>query len=203
MRFHNKVKDYLKVCSFGLVAGVFSRFVNFFPSGNLWTVSSLVTFYGLWIICASVLIWRSTSHLSAGFNVLLFFLVTDTVYHATTFLLGIIAPSFGFNGFHVQQFLYYAIASIVCGVIAFVLYSWSHSNWYSAIALAIPIGLLAAETMTVLQLLQNYQTHLLQLLLNAGFCLYLGLQFRKLTKYKELYTVSIILILGLSYQYLF
>lgn len=203
MRFHNKAKDYLKVCSFGLIVGLLARFLDFVPSVNLWSVSSLGNFYGLGIICAAVFIWRSTSHLASGLNVFLFFLITNAVYFASAFVLGFLIPNHGYDGFDTQQFLHYAISSIFCGIAAFILYSWSHSNWYSAIALAVPIGLIAAETMIVWKLLQNYQTHLLQLLLNVGFCLYLGLQFRKLTKYKELYTVSVIVISGLSYQYIF
>lgn len=203
MRFHNKIRDYLRVCSFGLIAGIFTRLTDFIPYDSLWNIHTITTLYGVWIICAAVMIWRSTSHLAAGLNVLLFFLLTTAVYFGSEFLMGILFPQLGYNGFQTQQFLYYAIASVVCGIIAFILYSWSHKNWYSAIALAIPIGLLAAETIIVLKHLHNNHTDLFQVILNAGFCLFLGIQFRKQTKFKELYTVSVIVITGLVYRYVF
>ena len=203
MRFHNNVKNYLQVISFGLTAGILARGMDFMPNTGLWNVSSIVTMYGLWIILAAVFIWRSTSHLAAGLNVLFLYLFTALAYFGSAFLLGIFLPRLGYGGFAARQFLYYAAVSVGCGILALILYSWCHGNWYGAIMLAVPIGLLAAETAIVLKLLHAQQTHLLQLLLNAGFCLYLGLQFRKLTKFKELYTVSVILFFGLSYQFLF
>lgn len=203
MRFHNKIRNYLQVCSFGLIAGILARFTDFLPYDSLWNIHSIIALYGLWIICAAVFIWRSTSHLAAGLNVLLFFLLANAAYFGSEFLLGLLFPQLGYGGFQTKQFLYYVVASLICGVAAFILYSWNHGNWYGAIALAIPIGLLAAETITVLNLLHKNHTHLLPVLLDAGFCLYLGLQFRKLTKYKELYTVSVIAITYFAYKFLY
>lgn len=203
MRFHNNIKCYLQVISSGLTAGILALALDFLPGNGLWSISSLASMYGLWIICACVFLWRSSSHLAAGLNVLFFYLFTALAFFGSIFLLGVFIPRLGYGGFATKQFLHYAAVSLGCGILSFILYSWSHNNWYGAIMLAVPIGLLAAETIIVLKLLHTYQTHLLQLLLNAGFCLYLGLQFRKLTKFKELFTVSVIFIAGLSYQFLF
>ena len=203
MRFHNKIRDYLRVCSFGLFAGILARATDFVPYDSLWNIHTFTALYGVWIICAAILIWRSTSHLASGLNVLLFFLFTTVAYFGSEFLIGIFFPQLGYSGFETKAFIHYAITSAVCGVAAFILYSWSHGNWYSAIALAIPIGLLTAETIIVLKQLQNNHTNLFQVILNAGFCLYLGIQFRKQTKFKELYTVSVIAITGLVYKFVF
>jgi len=203
MRFRNKIRDYLQVCSLGLFAGIVARVLDFVPYDSLWNIHTVTSLYGVWIICAAVFIWRSTSHLVAGLNVLLFFLLTDTAYFGSEFLLGVFFPKLGYSGFETKLFLYYAVVSVVCGVAAFILYSWNHGNWYSAIALAVPIGFLAGETIIVLRQLHNSHTNLLQVLLNAGFCLFLGIQFRKQTKFKELYTVSVIIITGLVYQFIY
>lgn len=203
MHFHNKFKDYLHICSYGLIAGVLARLTDFLPTSNLWYIQSISTLHGFWIICMAVLIWRSVSHLTAGINVLLFCLFATTAYFGSAYLLALIHSNFQYGDFQTKTFLNYVMISVACGIAAFVLYAWSHGNWYSAVVLAIPIGLLTAETITVLMMLNKNQTHLFQVLLNAGFCLYLGLQFRKLTKFKELYTVSVIAITGLLYHFLF
>lgn len=203
MRFHNKLRDYAQVCSFGLFAGILARLTDFLPMDTLWSFPTIATMYGFWVVTVIVLVWRSTSHLTAGLNALLYLLFASVAFYGLQYLLGRFFPQFGISGFPVRMFLYRCVVSVVCGVAAMILYFWNHKAWYAAILLAVPIGILAAEAIHVLIQLQQYQTHLFQLLFNTGFCLYLGIQFRKMTKFKELYTVSVIAVTALCHYFLF
>lgn len=203
MRFHNKLKDYAQVCSFGLLAGILARLTDFLSMESLWSFPTIATMYGFWVVTVVILIWRSASHLTAGLNTFLYLLFSTIAFYGLQYLLGKFFPQFGISGFPVRTFLYRCVASLICGMAAMILYFWNHKAWYAAILLALPIGLLAAESINVLVQLHQYHTHLFQLLFNAGFCLYLGIQFRKMTKVKELYTVSVIAVTALSNYFLF
>lgn len=203
MRFHNKFKDYAKVCSFGLLAGTLARLTDLLPIGTLWSFSTIATLFGVWIVTVTLLIWRSTSHLTAGLNTFFYLLFTTVAFYGLQYILGIFLPQFDVGFFPMRLFLYSCVAALICGFVALIFYFWNHKTWYAALLLALPIGALAAESVSVLLLLQQYHTHLFQLLFDAGFCLYLGIQFRKTTKFKELYTVSVIAFAAVTYYFLF
>jgi len=203
MRFHNKFRDYAKICSFGMLAGALSLMTTFLPAGTLWSFSTITTLYGFWIVTSVLLIWRSTSHLTAGLNVFLYLVFTTIAFYGLKYILGFFLPQSENSSFQFQPLLHFAVSAFVCGIAALILYLWNHKSWYGSILLAAPIGLLAAESLYTLFLLQQHQTHLFQMLFNAGFCLYLGIQFRKMAKSKEIYSVSVIGFAALSYYFIY
>ena len=203
MRFHNKFKDYATICSFGIFAGVVARLTDFLSMNTLWSFPTIATLYGFWIITVILIIWRSTSHLTAGINTFFYLLCATVAFFGLQYILGKFVPHYPIKAFPFRRFLYYCVGSLICGLIGAILYFWNHKGWYAAILLAAPLGVLTAESIHDLILLQRYHTHLFQLIFNAGFCLYLGIQFRKMTKFKELYTVSVIAVTALCYYFLF
>ncbi len=203
MRLNNRLNDYIKVSSFGLAAGIIARLTDCLSMDSLWSFPTIATLFGFWIITVTIIIWRSTSHLTAGLNSFLYLFFTTVAFYGLQFILGLFLPKFDIGGFPTRVFLSYVIVSAICGIAGAILYFWNHKAWYSAILMAAPLGVLTSETISVLILLQRNQTHLFQVILNAGFAIYLGVQFRKQTKFKELYTVSIIMITALTYYYLY
>ncbi len=203
MRFHNRFKDYATVSFLGLFAGIIARLTDFCSMDTLWSFPTIATLFGFWIVTVTLIIWRSTSHLTAGLNTFLYLLCMTVAYYGLQYLFGLFLPGFALEEFPLHLFIAYCAASAVCGLLAVILYFWNRKSWYAAILLAAPIGVLAAETLSVLVLLQRHQTHLFQLIFNAGFCLYIGLQFRKSTRYKELYTVSVIAFASACYYFLY
>lgn len=202
MRFHNRFKDYLRVSSIGILIGVLAQLICHQSFDNLWSLPSLATMYGFWVVAACFLIWRSSSHIAAGLHVLFFLFFTTLSYYGIPFLMGFVFPYFYGTIFPVSTFLYNCLSIFICGIAAIVLYCWNHHKWYNAILLALPIGLLTAESLHVLSLLHTQQTHLLQLLFNAGFGMYFGLQFRKMAHNKEIYTVTVIAVTWLTNRYI-
>lgn len=140
------LKSPVTVVLIGIFAGILCRFSDLFPYESLWSLSSIATLFGFWIVSVGVITMYSTSHKMAFSNTFLYLFGMTLAFYALKYLLGLFVPQFDNDGvFQTQLFLVYTGLSLLCGLGSAVLYFWNKSRWYSSMLYALPAGALLAE----------------------------------------------------------
>ena len=130
----------------GIFAGILCRLSDLFPYESLWSLSSVATLFGFWIVSVSVITMHSTSHKAAFKNTFLYMFGMTIAFYTLKYLLGLFVPQFDNDGvFQTNLFLLYTGLSLICGFGSAVLYFWNRGSWYSSILYALPSGALFAE----------------------------------------------------------
>ena len=130
----------------GIFAGILCRLSDLFPYESLWSLSSVATLFGFWIVSVSVITMYSTSHKAAFQNTFLYMFGMTIAFYTLKYLLGLFVPQFDNDGvFQTNLFLLYTGVSLICGFGSAVLHFWNRVSWYSSILYALPAGALFAE----------------------------------------------------------
>ena len=168
----------------GISAGILCRLSDFFPYESLWSLSSIATLFGFWIVSISVITMHSTSHKAAFANTFLYLFGMTLAFYALKYLLGVFVPQFDNDGaFQTRLFLLYTGLSLPCGLGSAVLYFWNNPRWYSGILYALPTGALLAEGIACGIVLMTRHILLGQtmfdLMATAYFCVVMGKRAQK------------------------
>lgn len=130
----------------GILMGIMCRLSDLFPYEDLWSLSSIATLFGFWIVSVSAITMYSTSHKTAFKNTFLYMFSMTLAFYTLKYLLGLFVPQFDNDGvFQTNLFLVYTGLSIICGFGSAILYFWNRVSWYSSILYALPVGALFAE----------------------------------------------------------
>ena len=65
-RLEHTVGSYGKIFLIGMLIGGICRLADYFPGDTLWSLSSIQTLLGFWVITNTLIVLFSTSHLCAG-----------------------------------------------------------------------------------------------------------------------------------------
>ncbi|TWT01874.1 hypothetical protein [Planomicrobium sp. CPCC 101079] len=190
---------YLLFAALGLVAGILTRLTDFFPSGDLWSFSSIATLFGFWMVTVTLVIYVSRSNKDAAVNVLLYLFMMNFGFYFLNYILGLFIPLFYTEGVQWDLFIVYNLLALICSAVGYVLYYWNRSGRLSSFLYALPVSGLAAETVGVGIYLAKHQTFLFQFLFDiAGLIVFGGWFYRKANN-KLLYIAAIAVVSSSSY----
>ncbi|MDP4181942.1 MAG: hypothetical protein Q8942_12725 [Bacillota bacterium] len=182
MRFKDSFKSYLLVIGLGLLAGIITTLLNLFPNDTLWSLSSIASVFGFWMITVTLIVYFSSSNKNASINVFLYLASMNFNFYFLQGVLGLFLPRFH----NVENFInwgllnkYNALA-LVCAIVSFVLYYWNKNNKISSVLYALPICGLGSETIGVIFYLVVAHTYLFQVFLDClGLALLICLFYKK------------------------
>lgn len=198
-KFQNSIHSYLLVFIIGIISGILTRLTDFFPADTLWSLGSVATLFGYWIVTVVLVIYFSSSNLNAAINAGMYLLAMSFSFYFMQYILGLFLPEFDNGGFKYSLFGLYAILSLVCGIISYVLYFWNKKNRWNSVLYALPAGGLAAETIGVgLYLLRNH-TFLFQFLFDLFSLVFIGIWFYKKAFCKWMYILTALITSFLGY----
>lgn len=183
---------------FGLAAGMITRLSDFFPNDDLWSLSSIATLFGFWMVTVTLVIYFSSSNINAAINVFVYLTAMNFSFYFLNYVLGFFVPMFDNEGFQWSLFIFFTMFALVCSVISYVLYFWNKENKWSNVLYALPVSGLAAETIGVSIYLYNNHTFLFQLIFNSVSLIILGYWFYRKANNKWIYiaTIGMITLIG-------
>lgn len=194
----NSLKSYILSTGLGILAGIITRLLDFFPNDNLWSFSSIATLFGFWILTVTLVIYFSSSNINAAINVILYLFSMNFSFYFLLYILGFFIPRFYNEGFQWNLFMLYNIFALVCGIIAYVLYFWNKWNKSSSLLYALPVSGLVAETIAVGIYFYKNDTFLFQLIFDFLSLVILGGWFYKKVNNKLIYilTIGVVSLIG-------
>jgi len=190
-RFTHSAKSYAAVFLIGILAGCVCRLADFFPADTLWSLSSIQTLAGFWIITNTVIVLRSSSNVCAGLSSFLYMFGMTLSFYGLKAILGIWIPLFS-GGFQTSLFVLFTILSIPCGIAAFILYYWNRKTVFQSVLCALPVGALASEAAAISIYFLDHHTFLFQLLMDVAGGIVLGSVFYQKADRKALYLASLL-----------
>lgn len=182
-------KSYIIILFVGILIGCICRLLDYFPADTLWSFSSPQTLFGFWIITNTIVVMLSTSNVCAGISSFLYMFGMTLSFYGLQAILGMFIPLFS-GGFRMSLFVLFSVASIPCGIAAFILHYWNRDHVINSVLYALPVGALAAEAIAVSIYLLKYHTFLFQLLMDSVGVLIFGVLFFKKAKSKMLYIIA-------------
>jgi len=186
------IKSYTKIFFIGILVGCICRLADFFPADTLWSLSSIQTLFGFWIITNTIIVLLSTSNICAGISSFLYMFGMTLSFYGLQAILGIFIPMFS-GMFRLSLFVMFTFLSIPCAIAAFVLYYWNKEHIFNSVLYSLPVGALVAEAIAVSIYFLEHHTFLFQLLMDSiGAIVFLFMFYRRV-KSKELYLISAII----------
>ena len=188
-RLEYTVGSYGKIFLIGMLIGGICRLADYFPGDTLWSLSSIQTLLGFWVITNTLIVLFSTSHLCAGKSSFLYMFGMTLSFYGLQAVLGTFSPLLS-GGFRFSLFVMLSLLSIPCGMAAFFLYDWNRDRELSSILYALPVGALAAEAAALAIYLSSHQKFLFQLLMDGVGMLAFGALFYRRTRNRKLFISS-------------
>lgn len=182
----------------GLIAGVLTRLTDFCPAGGLWSMNSIATLFGFWMVTVTLVICVSTSNLRAAANVLLYLFCMNTAFYGLKYLLGRFLPQFD-GAFQWDLFWLYNGLALACAVVSYVLYFWNKGGALGSVLRGLPVGGLLAETVGVGLYLSAQHTFLFQFLFDLAGLALIGWWFFKKAKSKPAYLAAVLAVGAAGY----
>lgn len=195
MRLKHTFKSYLLVILLGLLAGFITRLSDLFPSDTLWSLSSIATLFGFWMVTTTLVIYFSSSNKNAAINVFLYLASMNFSFYFLEGVFGLVHAQFSeihFMNWHL--FNTYTVIALVCACIGFVLYNWNKQNKISSVLYALPISGLLAETIGVTVYLYYHHTYLGQFIFDFLSFILLGGWFYKKAASKRIYIMTVLIV---------
>ncbi|WP_150285219.1 hypothetical protein [Rummeliibacillus sp. TYF-LIM-RU47] len=185
------LKSYILFVCIGLATGIITRLTDFFPYNNLWSLSSIATLYGFWMVTVTLVIYFSVSNINAAINVFVYLMGMNVSFYLLIYILGFFTPRFYEEEFQWNLFILYSIFALVCSAISYVLYYWNKENRISSFLYALPVSGLVAETLAVGIYLYNHHTFLFQLIFDLISLILIGSWFYQKANNKLMYIATI------------
>lgn len=182
----------------GLIAGVLTRLTDFCPAGGLWSMNSIATLFGFWMVTVTLVICVSTSNLRAAANVLIYLFCMNVAFYGLKYLLGRFLPQFD-GGFQWSLFWLYNGLALFCAAVSYLLYFWNKGGLPGSVLRGLPVGGLLAETVGVGLYLSAQHTFLFQFLFDLAGLLLIGLWFFKKAKSKTAYLAAALVVGAAGY----
>lgn len=200
MRFKQNLKSYMLIIILGLIAGLITRLSDLLPDDTLWSLSSIATLFGFWMVTTTLVIYFSSSNKNAAINVFLYLVSMNFSFYFFEGVFGLLNPQFKDIQFINWSLLNgYNCVALVCALISFVLYYWNKQNKMNGFLYALPISGLLAETIGVSIYLYNNHTYLGQAIFDFLSFIILGYWFYRKANSKLIYIITIIIVSMIGY----
>lgn len=200
MRFKHNLKSYMLVMILGLIAGFITRLSDLFPDDTLWSLSSIATLYGFWMVTTTLVIYFSSSNKNSAINVFLYLVSMNFSFYFWEGVFGFVHSQFSEIEFINWSLLNtYNVIALICAFIGFVLYYWNKQNKINSFLYALPISGLLAETIGVSIYLYNHHTYLGQVVFDFLSFIILGYWFYKKANSKLIYIITMIIVSLIGY----
>lgn len=190
-KLRNNLQSYMLVVLIGLAVGLVTRLSDFFPNDTLWAFSSIATLFGFWIVTATLIIYFSSSNINAAVNAFLYLFSMSFSFYFFYYIFGFFSQRFYNEGFNWNLFILYAMGSLMCGIVGYILYYWNRGGRIGSVLYALPIGGLLAEIVGVAIYLYVNHVYLFQLVFNVLSIIILGTLFWRKAQYKSVYVAAI------------
>lgn len=183
----------------GCLAGILTRLTDFFPYDSLWSLSSIATLFGFWMVTVTLVVLFSRSNRNAAVNVMLYLTAMNISFYLLKYILGLFLPMFDNEGFHWNLLALYTALACLCSIGGFVLYFWNKGGSPGSFLYGLPIGGLGAETVAVGLYLFHNKTFLFQFLFDLVGMAAIGYVFWKRAENKILYTGTAVVVAAAGY----
>ena len=189
MEIKDSTRSYSALFFLGILAGVICRLSDFFPYESLWSLSSIATLFGFWIVSVTAITYCSSSGQGAFWNAFLYMLGMTVSFYGLKSILGLSMARFS-GAFPTALFLAYSAMALVCGIGSSILYLWNRENRFASVLCALPAGALLAEGIACLTVLWNRHMLLGQTLFDFAFALLFGILLYRKAKNKILFFLT-------------
>lgn len=201
-RLEHTGKSYITIFIIGILIGCICRLLDYFPADTLWSLSSIQTLFGFWIITNTIIVLLSSSNVCAGISSFLYMFGMTLSFYGLQAILGMFIPLFS-GGFRLSLFVMFTVLSIPCAIAAFILYYWNKDNIFNSVLYSLPIGALVAETIAITMYFTKYHTFLFQLLMDSVGIIILGILFFRRVKSRSIYAIAFVISTVLFYFVLY
>ncbi len=201
LKLKDTKKSYIVVVIFGFVVGIITELVNLLPNNDLWGLSSIAGAFGFWIFSTTIIIYLSSSNKNAMINAFLYLTNMCIGYYLLQGIIDLINPTITVDKIFQWDHLFYWIGiSILCGIVAYILYFWNNDKKiYSSFLYALPVAGMFSDTVNNCLKFHYSHTQLLQTILDIVFLTILFILFFKKSNKKVIYIATIVLVAFVGY----
>ncbi|MCA5962979.1 hypothetical protein LC724_24870 [Blautia sp. RD014234] len=89
---------------------------GFFPYDSLWSLSSIATLFGFWMVTVTLVVLFSRSNRNAAVNVMLYLTAMNISFYLLKYILGLFLPMFDNEGFHWNLLALYTALACLCSI---------------------------------------------------------------------------------------
>ena len=195
MKLQNTKKCYIKVIVFGLIIGIVTELVNLLPNNDVLGLSSIAGTFGFWIFTTTFMIYLSCSNKNAMLNTFLYLASMCCSFYLLQGIIKFFTPNITVDGLIEWSHLFFWIMiSILCGIVAYILYYWNKNNQFSNILYALPVAGMLIDTVNNCLKFYYSHTQLLGAILDVIFLIILFCLFMKKSNRKILFIFTIIFV---------
>lgn len=195
MKLQNTKKCYIKVIVFGLIIGIVTELVNLLPNNDVLGLSSIAGTFGFWIFTTTFMIYLSCSNKNAMLNTFLYLASMCCSFYLLQGIIKFFTPNITVDGLIEWSHLFFWIMiSILCGIVAYILYYWNKNNQFSNILYALPVAGMLIDTVNNCLKFYYSHTQLLGAILDVIFLIILFCLFMKKSNRKIFFIFTIIFV---------
>ena len=195
IKLQDTKKSYIKVIVFGIIIGIITELVNLLPNNDVLGVSSIAGTFGFWIFTTTFIIYLSGSNKNAMFNTFLYLATMCCSFYLLQGLIKFFTPNITVDGLIEWSHLFFWIfISIICGIIAYILYYWNKNNHFSNFLYALPIAGMLIDTINNCFKFYYSHTQLLGAILDVIFLIIMFCLFIKKSDKKIIFIMTIIVV---------
>lgn len=195
MKLKHTKKSYIQVICFGAVIGLITELLNFFPNNDLWGWSSIAGSFVFWIFSTTFVIYFSSSNINAMINTFLYLSSMCISYYVLQGIIDFFTPGITVDHFiHWDHLLFWVGISVLCGLVAFVLFYWNRKTIFSNVLYALPVAGMLVDTVNNCMKFYYSRTNLANSILGvAGLVIMLVVLFRKAKK-KGVFVLALMIV---------
>ncbi len=195
IKLHDTKKSYMKVIIFGLIIGIVTESVNLLPNNDGLGLSSIAGTFGFWIFTTTLVIHLSCSNKNAMMNTFLYLASMCCSFYLLQGGIKFFTPNVTVDGLIEWSHLFFWIMiSIVCGIVAYILYYWNQNNLFSNILYALPVaGMLIDTVNNCLKFYYSY-TQFFGVILDVIFLMIMFCLFLKKSNKKIIFIITVLFV---------
>ncbi len=195
IKLHDTKKSYMKVIIFGLIIGIVTELVNLLPNNDGLGLSSIAGTFGFWIFTTTLVIYLSCSNKNAMMNTFLYLASMCCSFYLLQGGIKFFTPNVTVDGLIEWSHLFFWIMiSIVCGIVAYILYYWNQNNLFSNILYALPVAGMLIDTVNNCLKFYYSHTQFFGVILDVIFLMIMFCLFLKKSNKKIIFIITVLFV---------
>lgn len=195
IKLHDTKKSYMKVIIFGLIIGIVTELVNLLPNNDGLGLSSIAGTFGFWIFTTTLVIHLSCSNKNAMMNTFLYLASMCCSFYLLQGGIKFFTPNVTVDGLIEWSHLFFWIMiSIVCGIVAYILYYWNQNNLFSNILYALPVAGMLIDTVNNCLKFYYSHTQFFGVILDVIFLMIMFCLFLKKSNKKIIFIITVLFV---------